>query len=554
VVFVSTAGLSYRRINTPVITQPTNEVTSMTVGGTLRNVIVGNNGFIATSDDNAETWISRTSGIASSITGITRGLGIFVASVLTNNNNVITSADGITWTTRTTASAQNNQDIAFNGTNLFVSVGSTGSIQTSPDGISWTSRSSGVTQTLLGVHFADNMWVAVGVAGTIITSPDGITWTSQTSGTTNNLHEVNFFNNLFIVSGVLIALTSPDGVTWTPRTTNISSTILGIATSPSTLIITGDSGAIASSTNGTTYTSRTNNTVAINGIAFGNNTFVSVGNSANGSGYIATIGADGTVTRRVSGVTQSVKNARFLNNRFWFPHPYDGTNALRSTTDFSTISTHNIGVMNANDIAFDGTSTFVVVGNATNNCSVSINGASTFTAFRVGNISDILSVAFGAGLFVLVGTAGSIYSSPTGLNGSWTLRVSGTSSELRSVMFSQRDQLWYAAGDNGTILYSPDAATWTAVQNSGTASVFSTTLQATQQLPQFKTGTNKIALSYKTNQVISALNGIATTTDTTATIPNITAASIAENLNGHIKRVEIFPIALTTSELTAKTL
>ena len=288
-------------------------------------------------------------------------------------------------------------------------------------------------------------------------------------------------------------------------------------------------------------------------MAFGNNTFVSVGGAANGSGYIATIGADGTVTRRVSGVNANLNSARFLNGAFYVPAVNAPNNTiLRSANGdvYSTITFAGLGV-DTKDIAF-GNGVYVGVGTGGRFTS-STDGLSFANAALTGATTQQLNgIDFANGVFVAVGNAGTIITSPNGTT--WTLRVSGTSSEIRSVMFSQRDQLWYAAGNGGVLLYSPDAITWTSVQNSGTASVFSTTLQATQQLPQFKSGTNKIALSYTANSVQAALNGVTTPIDTTATIPTITAASIAENLNGYINKVEIFPTSLTTAELTAKTL
>jgi len=103
-------------------------------------------------------------------------------------------------------------------------------------------------------------------------------------------------------------------------------------------------------------------------------------------------------------------------------------------------------------------------------------------------------------------------------------------------------------------LIPSDAITWTAVQNSGTASILGTTLQSNQPLPQFKNGVNKIGISYKSNQVISALNGITSSTDITASIPSITAGNIGENLNGYIRKIDIYTTALTAAEMSAKTM
>ena len=56
--------------------------------------------------------------------------------------------------------------------NLFVAVGSSGIILTSSDGITWTSRTSGVSTILNGITYSDelNLFVVVGNSGTILYS------------------------------------------------------------------------------------------------------------------------------------------------------------------------------------------------------------------------------------------------------------------------------------------------------------------------------------------------------------------------------------------------
>lgn len=557
IIVKSTDGISYRVINTPVITQSCFEVTSGLVGGTNRVVIVGDIGFIATSDDDGETWVSRTSGSTAPFRAIHYFNNRYVA--VTSANSSKYSNDGVTWTT-VTGLASTGLDIYHNGTNLWVTVGSGGVIYSSPDGITWTQRTSPVTQSLNGVHFADGLWVAGGDLGTIVTSPDGITWTNRTvtSGTTQSIQEINFFNGRFCYvnsAGGFADNTASSivaGTSWTSRSTTVTSTLAGIAASPTTLLITGSAGAIVSSTNGTTFTSRTNNGATLNGIAFGNNTFVSVGNAANGSGYIATTGADNTVTRRVSGTTSNLVQIRFLNGQFLVCSS-STTPGILTSADGITFNSRNTNLplgVTPFDVSF-GNSIYIAVGAtgraATSSDSVSWSGAATGVTTQ-----QLNGIDFSNGMFVAVGNAGTIITTTNGTT--WTLRTSGTTANLNSVMFSTRDNLWYAAGSTSTLLHSPDAITWTAVQNGGTASILSTTLQVNQPLSQFKSGVNKIGISYKSNQVVSALNGITSSTDIAANIPSITAGNIGENLNGYIRKIDIYRTALTATEISAKTM
>jgi len=559
VVFVSD-GTSYRRINTPVINQIAFEVTSGLVGGTLRNVLVGNAGFIATSDDNGETWTARTSGTATRINAVTRSTTHFVAAIDVTNAtlNIRRSTDGETWVAVANSNfVQIPADVHANGATV-VAVGGNGAVSVSADnGTTWTAATAtNTTQLLNGVTYSPtlNLWVAVGNAGTIITATDPTgTWTVQTSGTTQTLTEVGIFNNaIYVVGGGSTLLTSTNGTSYTSLSANASSTLRGIAASPTTVLISGSNGTLSSSTNGTTFTSRTNVNSTINGMAFGNGVFVSVGDVANGSGsgYIATIAADGTVTRRVSGTGNALIDLIFNNGRFICVGLSstiiysDNSGASWQTAALTGINFSSIAASNNTLVAVGGGGLY----------SISTNNGTTWAASAAVGVTsqNLRGIAFANGIYVAVGDAGTIIATTNGTT--YTLRTSGTTTNLNSVMFSTRDNLWYAAGNGGVLLYSPDAGTWTAVQNSGTASILGTTLQSNQPLPQFKSGVNKIALSYKQNQVIAALNGVASTTDTTATIPSITAGTIGENFNGTIQKIEVLDSALTTSEIIEKTL
>jgi len=81
----------------------------------------------------------------------------------------------------------------------FVAVGNSGTLLTSSDGITWTSRTSGTTKSLNGITYANNTFITVGGSGTIMTSSDGTSWTPKTSGTTKSLNGITYANSKFIV-------------------------------------------------------------------------------------------------------------------------------------------------------------------------------------------------------------------------------------------------------------------------------------------------------------------------------------------------------------------
>ena len=138
-------------------------------------VVVGDSGTILTSPDGI-IWTSRSSGINDALLGIAYGKDVFVA---TNGYTMLTSSDGITWVR--TFPGQFGGEGLFSlgvtyGNNSFVAV-TAGSawmlpfyqIVTSSDGIVWTSRTDGVG-SLYGVTYGNGTVVTVGSNGTIMQS------------------------------------------------------------------------------------------------------------------------------------------------------------------------------------------------------------------------------------------------------------------------------------------------------------------------------------------------------------------------------------------------
>jgi hypothetical protein len=110
---------------------------------------------------------------------------------------------------------------------------------TSPDGITWTTRTSAVNNYWASVTWGgpagQETFVAVSNSGTgnrVMTSPDGITWTSRTSASDNNWNSVTSGGTIGQERFVAVSSTgtgtrvmsSTDGVTWTTRTSAFDGT------------------------------------------------------------------------------------------------------------------------------------------------------------------------------------------------------------------------------------------------------------------------------------------------------------------------------------------
>lgn len=173
-------------------------------------------------------WTAQTSGVSGWLNGLTDHAGLWVAvgdhASAGLKALVVTSPDGVTWTTRTSATAvdKNFAAVCSDGTTL-VAVGSDGVINTSTNGITWTSRTSpyGAGGDLYAVTWSSSLglFVATGKGGRIATSPTGVTWTSRASGVITNLYGIAAGGTYLVaVGGSATVLTSTNGTAWTAQT------------------------------------------------------------------------------------------------------------------------------------------------------------------------------------------------------------------------------------------------------------------------------------------------------------------------------------------------
>ncbi len=127
-----------------------------------------------------------------SLYAVTYGNGIFVTA---GGNEIFTSSDGATWTSKTLDLFGSFEILSLaHGNNMFVAVGEkiqgqgtqptiTLMILTSADGVNWTGGPSTIDPSVNRLSFANGIFFLTGINGTILTSPDGINWTSRMSGT-----------------------------------------------------------------------------------------------------------------------------------------------------------------------------------------------------------------------------------------------------------------------------------------------------------------------------------------------------------------------------------
>lgn len=419
-----------------------------------------------------------------------------------------------TWTNRTTP-VNTWQGICWSPElKLFVAVADTTNgttnVMTSPDGITWTSQTTPVgTNNWKSVIWSKELGLFCAVAsggtgyiGKIMTSPNGITWTYQLSDTQSVFRNIIWSSELglFVMGGygaagadtVYKVQTSPNGINWTKRQTDIILTNCNgsIGTSLITcddtsllkvgMSITLYSGSgifsaggayiidITSPTsftiNGTVTTALSSSSLIINinfqGFGWSAELGLLVGVGSGNGGYRTMTSPDGiNWTFRYCGLTIPNCSGSSGTNLI----TCDDTSKLRA--GMSVFNMSGSGVLptgnNQTINAITSPTTFTIVGNITSTLvNATLNANSNWR-----NIcwSKVL------GIFVVVGDdgnlGGGVMTSPDGIN--WTTRYapSASNSEWQSVCWSPQLSLFVATAPAvstpNLIMTSPNGIDWT---------------------------------------------------------------------------------------------
>lgn len=426
-----------------------------------------------------------------------------------------TSADGLTWTTRTvcTSSCQNLSAVAGT-TSMWVAVGANGVIYSSPDGVTWTARNSGTTRNLVDVVWAANRFVAVGMDGAVVTSADGVVWTLQTAPTADSFTAVGGSSTLIVAAtypypgSQLMIMTSADGVTWTPRAPDLG-VFNDIIYAGGRYLAVGDYGT-ATSPDGITWTDSATLPGIFNTVAYVNNQYWAVGHDGSwapivfnssdglnwtivqnahaltalarapsdgrivavGTSHIARTSTDNGASWSLAPLGTIVSNYPFLDlvwsdsaNGF-IGHVQVAANqhAYKSTDGANWTS---LGTMNClGGIAASPTLLVNVGTSLAGACMATSTDGATWTSVTPPSSLYPKGVFWTGSQFVAVGSGGLIATSPDGTN--WTVRASGVSSTLYNG--AANGSTLVVVGSSGTLLSSSDnGITWTP-RSSGTTS------------------------------------------------------------------------------------
>lgn len=196
---------------------------------------------------NIESWDTSDTGMPNNLSwrGIAWSpkLGIFCVVGLSGDDRILTSPDGVNWTSHTAPANNQWVEVCWSPElEIFCAISSNGTnrVMTSPDGVNWT------LQTTPNNQWQDICWASslgifcvVGNSGTgdrVMTSPDGVTWTSQTTPADLNWTEICWAEEI----GLFVAcsasngffMISEDGVNWSTVPYPISTGVASICWSP----------------------------------------------------------------------------------------------------------------------------------------------------------------------------------------------------------------------------------------------------------------------------------------------------------------------------------
>jgi hypothetical protein len=446
-------------------------------------VAVGDSGVIYTSND-GRVWSEQTSGTTQNLAGVAYGNGQFVA---VGYSVLLTSPDSVHWTNRGTWALTG---VTYgNGTWIAVGYGgvSQATILASTNGFDWTNRTLVTVwpyENLYGITYGPAGFVAVGNGyedkPPVAFSPDGLNWTQVTVSNSwyLDLKAVCVSDGTYVGVGQgyygggysPMITRSTNATNWTKPTVLTPSGILsGIAASGEGFLTVGSNGRSAISSDGINWTLRgPTNTGPLSGICFANGKFTAVGVADPsgfllGPGVVASSGDGGQWTFAYvnNASDSSMYDITYANGIYVAVGGRDGPSIETSIDGVSwTSRSPSAGAYQA---VTHGAAGFVAVGGNYYGlpaaAASSIDGVS-WTNHNDGlassGISFLHGVAYGAGLYVAVGTSGGIAISDDGAG--WFVMDSGTSSTLNDIIFN--DGVFVAVGASGTVLTSPNGMDW----------------------------------------------------------------------------------------------
>lgn len=451
---------------------------------------------------------SLISGVASSI--LWNG-SMWLATMLSGNDNILYSYDGISWIgLGQTVFGTHANGLAWNGY-IWVAVGDAGpnTIGYSYDGLSWTGLGTSIfSEEGLGVAWGGGLFVATGSGGEVFASSvDGLNWTGSGSTLFTAGAKVAYGYNLWVAvgSGPRAIVYSYNGTTWFAATTQPFA-IYGfdVAWNGSLWIAVGGGGGptgtnLAYSSNGSTWTGINVPNISALGITWSQNRWFLTG--ASGSDSIVYTSANGINWTPASSTAYGP--AYTIVSKQLYPYGTiannlsiacgSGTSSLAISSDGTTWLPLVNPLVTAYCVSWNGFQ-WVAGGSGSESPIAYSSDGLTWTLGTITYLTTIHAIAYNSGKWILVGTGANVWADSTdGIN--WTSRpvtqdgfFSGPAYDIIGGVGG-----FMAAGVGGLIT-SADGVTWTTV-----STVFTTAYSVQTNGKQFVAageGSHSLAVSY----------------------------------------------------------
>lgn len=266
-----------------------------------------------------QVWTEQTSGTGNNLSDVTYGQGLYVA--VGQSSTILTSPDGMTWTSRSSPSGFSViDDVAFaNG--VFVAGGAGGNpIIYSADGVTWSISSGTSTGYVRGIAYGNSKWLGVSSDGintgsAFVSTTNGASWVrTQNIAELANVTSLSFANGYFIASTSTPTLVrSSDGLTWTDVTPSGAGQFVDITFARPYYVALDVTGQIFISEDGTSWTKTRNaDGDTWKTITSGAGVLVAVASSSGGDNVITSI--NGTEWIRRSGIPNYAWNGSGFGN------------------------------------------------------------------------------------------------------------------------------------------------------------------------------------------------------------------------------------------------
>lgn len=346
----------------------------------------------------------------------------------------------------------------------FVAAGSGGRVLTSSDGLTWTTAAGVVPhESTRGLFFTGSQYLAVGASGAIYGSADLSAWTLLG-------RETNFgwINAIARSGGTYVAptdqgtiVTSSDGTTWTTINPGANARLLVAAAGGGQFVVAGDNGRIMRSTDGQSWTTITPPA------GYESRLFQACA-YLNGAFFLA--GGNGGLLRSTDGLDWTPINT---GAGHWFTGiAYDGTNYVLSagyrvfvtSPDLVNWTEHYLDDARFNGAGFNALvaagGQLVAVGVGGGIQRSTDHGAGWTSVGAVGGRTELTTVVYRNGRFVVVGSDGGIFTSPDGMV--WNRSDTQNGPWLTGVDYGAG--AYVAVSRSGTVLRSTDGAAWSQVE------------------------------------------------------------------------------------------